>query len=101
MQLASLAFCLARLKAGRSIAARMAMIAITTSNSISVKAVTDRELLFDVPQLRKNCFAPVDTCRLCARPVPTSSRPLAELLSRSEAQADRHPAPPAPESEER
>jgi hypothetical protein len=32
------AFCFALLRAGRSIAARMAMMAITTSNSINVKA---------------------------------------------------------------
>jgi len=31
------AFCFARLKAGSSIAARMAMMAMTTSNSMSVK----------------------------------------------------------------
>src|SRR5437868_1889404 len=36
-QLAMVPFCLALFRAGRSIAARMAMMAITTSNSISVK----------------------------------------------------------------
>jgi hypothetical protein len=35
-----LAFSLARLRAGKSIAAKMAMMAITTSNSMSVKAMT-------------------------------------------------------------
>src|SRR5450631_2530641 len=38
MQEIACAFCLALLKAGNSIAAKMAMIAITTSNSIKVKA---------------------------------------------------------------
>ena len=37
-QVADCAFFLAMAKAGNSIAARMAMIAITTSNSIKVKA---------------------------------------------------------------
>lgn len=36
------AFSLARLRAGRSIAARMAMIAITTKSSINVKASEER-----------------------------------------------------------
>ena len=39
MQAIAWAFCLALLKAGNSIAARMAMMAITTSNSIKVKAL--------------------------------------------------------------
>jgi hypothetical protein len=39
MQAVRLAFSLARLKAGNNIAARIAMIAMTTSSSINVKAV--------------------------------------------------------------
>src|SRR5664279_1792244 len=39
-QQAPLALSLARLRAGKSIAAKMAMMAITTSNSMSVKAMT-------------------------------------------------------------
>jgi len=42
MQLARLAFSLALASAGNNIAARMAMIAITTSNSISVNALSRR-----------------------------------------------------------
>jgi hypothetical protein len=38
LQLVVHAFCLAEASAGRSIAARMAMMAMTTSNSINVKA---------------------------------------------------------------
>src|SRR5258708_40311061 len=46
----ALAFCLARASAGSNIAARMAMMAITTSSSISVKAWG---ILPDVELLRK------------------------------------------------
>src|SRR5687768_2091958 len=42
-----LAFSFARLKAGRSIAARIAMIAITTSSSMSVKPALPRNLFFE------------------------------------------------------
>ena len=46
MQTAWFAFALACCKAGRSIAARMAIMAMTTSNSISVNARTCREWRF-------------------------------------------------------
>src|SRR4051812_18792292 len=50
MHLASLARAFARLKAGSSSEARMAMMAITTNNSISVKARRVFVILVDIPK---------------------------------------------------
>ena len=52
MQLASCAFCLAFARAGKSIVARMAMMAMTTSDSIKVNA--RRKWSFDFIQFEKH-----------------------------------------------
>src|SRR5207248_7949317 len=46
--------CFARANAGKSSAASMAIIAITTSSSMSVKPLIDRHLLFDAARVRKH-----------------------------------------------
>jgi hypothetical protein len=63
MQAVDFAFCLARVSAGKSIEAKMAIIAITTSNSMSVNA---RSLTL---RFRSECVVFIRTLACQAPPV--------------------------------
>src|SRR6266571_1926143 len=73
------AFALALLKAGKSIAARIAMMAITTSNSIKVKPAGGRRSPIDLEEFEGRNFISLTcgagTVRLCNFHAPESSDP--------------------------
>src|SRR5438128_9263904 len=73
------AFAFALLKAGKSIAARIAMMAITTSNSIKVKPAGERRSPIDLEEFEGSSFISLTcgagTVRLCNFHAPESSDP--------------------------
>src|SRR5882724_4004230 len=62
------AFCLALLNAGSSMAARMAMMAITTSSSIKVKARAAGKIFLISFQLRRRGLPRIGRARITAVP---------------------------------